>query len=194
MKKAATLGAILLSLVILTACSSNTNNKKYGSSSSSAKAMNNEITLAKYNKINVGDSTSGNGGTSEKEVKSMYGKPVSNTETETQGNKSTSYTWTNVGTSLKGSTVTAEFINGKTIGKGYTNLKNSPKISTTKYNKIKNGTNLTTVKKELGLPMSESIIGSDSTSAQTLTYSNGSKSLSFTFANNALVSKTMTNV
>lgn len=200
MKKVATIGVTLLAALTLTACGSSSSSDSSASSSSAKKAEpKSAITMNKYNSIKVGDPSTGAGGSSESTVKNMYGKPMSETETTVPGSKdkAKSYTWSNVGSSLSGATVTAEFLNSKTVGKGYAALSKSTKISDNDYKSVQTGASFATVKKQFGAPQSESIVGgSGITSAQTLTYVNtsGSKSLSFTFTNNKLMSKTATSL
>jgi len=200
MKKVITIGTTFLVALTLTACG---NSSSSDSSSSSKDTKNsvkksepkNAITMIKYNSIKVGDPLTGSGGSTETTVKKMYGKPLSETKTTVPGAnaKATSYTWSNVGSSLSGATITAEFLNGKTVGKGYAALSKSTKITDNDYKTIQTGASFATVKKQFGTPQSESIVGgTGTTSAQTLTYldTSGSKSLSFTFTNNKLMSKT----
>ncbi|MCY9807491.1 DUF3862 domain-containing protein [Lentilactobacillus senioris] len=196
MRKTVTIAATLLSILTLSACG-NTSSKSSSTSSDSEKTEQkktekNTITLTKYNKIKVGNSLTGAGGTDEKVVKSMYGKPESKSETAVPGasKKGTSYSWSNVGTSLKGAAVTTEFLDGKTVAKGYTNFESSPEVTNAKYKSIKLGQSYISVKHKLGTPITESIAGSGTTSAQTLTYSNGTKSIVLIFTNNKLSSKT----
>lgn len=204
MRKVATVGVTLLAALTLTACgssgsSSSSTPSKNATSSSKKAEPKNAITMTKYNSIKVGDPSTGVGGTAEKTVTSMYGKPLSETETTVPGAKmkAKDYTWSNVGSSLQGASVTAEFLNGKAVGKGYADFGKSTKISNGDYKSVQTGASFTTVRKQFGAPQSESIVGgSGITSAQTLTYvnTNGSKSLSFTFSNNKLMSKTATSL
>ncbi|KRK97207.1 hypothetical protein FD04_GL002069 [Secundilactobacillus odoratitofui DSM 19909 = JCM 15043] len=155
--------------------------------------------MDKYNSIKLGSMTTGSGGSTEKLVKSMYGKPSSETETDIPGSneKSKSYTWSNVGSSLAGATVTTEFINGKAIGKGYADFGKSTKISLGTYDTLQTGTSFKAVKQQLGVPLTESIVGvTGITSAQTLTYTSkdGKDSLMLMFTNNKLTSKTKTSI
>lgn len=202
MKKIATIGVTLLAALTLTACGSSTSSKSSSSSSSSSAKKaepKNAITMTKYNSIKVGDPSTGAGGSSEATVKNMYGKPMSETETTVPGSKdkANSYTWSNVGSSLSGATINAEFLNGKTVGKGFADFGKATKISNDDYKSVQTGASFETIKKQFGAPQTESIVGgSGVTSAQTLTYVNttGSKSLSFMFTNNKLMSKTATSL
>lgn len=201
MRKVATVGVTLLAALTLTACGSSSSSTSSRSATSSSKKAEpkNAITMTKYNSIKVGDVTTGTGGSAESTVKSMYGKPLSETETTVPGAKmkAKDYSWSNVGSSLQGASVTAEFLNGKAVGKGYADFGKSTKISNGDYKSVQTGAIFTTVRKQFGAPQSESIVGgSGITSAQTLTYvnTNGSKSLSFTFSNNKLMSKTATSL
>ena len=201
MKKVAALSLTLLAAMTLAACgSSATNDSSNNSANSSKKAEPKDaITMSKYNSIKVGTISDGAGGSAEKTVKAMYGKPASETEATLPGTNKTSknYTWTNVGSSLQGASVTAQFINGKTVAKAYTNLSKSKKISDSDYKSVKTGASFSVVKKQLGTPSGESITGSTGiTSAQLLIYTNinESKSLTFTFSDNKLMSKSTTSL
>lgn len=195
MRKVVTLGATILATLTLAACGSKStsSSKDSSSESSSAKAeSSNDITMAKYNSVKIGLPTSGNGGTSEKQVKTLFGKDtLSETEAELTGYsvKSKELTWNNVGTSLGGATVTVQFVNSKAVGKGYTDFDRGAKVSRKAYSEIQTGTSLSQVKAKLGNPTGESIVGSGPTSAQSLSYSDGSTTISLTFTNNRLVSK-----
>lgn len=145
----------------------------------------------------MGDVTnSGSNGTPEKQVKSWFGKPASSTKTELSGTstKATQYVWTDVNASLKGASVTVSFLNGKAVGKGYTDAKISNKLSSATLKEITTGTSLKDAQKKLGTPSGQAIVGNGTTSTQLLTYTDGSKSVGFSFVNNVLTSKTETNI
>lgn len=201
MKKMVILGVTILTALTLVSCG-NTNSStssKNATNSSKKSESKNAITMTKYNSIKIGDISTGVGGTSEKIVKDLYGKPITKSETTVAGSskKATSYAWSNVGSSLQGASVTAEFLNGKAVGKAYSNFTKSTKISNTTYKSIQTGATLKSVKQKLGTPSSESIVGSSGLlSAQVLTYlnSDGSKTLALTFSDNKLTSKSATSI
>ncbi|WP_461243709.1 DUF3862 domain-containing protein [Secundilactobacillus muriivasis] len=199
MRKVATVGVTLLAALALTACgnsNSSSNSDKETTSSSKKAEPKNAITLTKYNRIKVGDITSGQGGSAESTVKSMYGKPESKTETTVTGSttKASQYTWTNVGTSLKGATITAQFVDGKAVGKGYSNADFTDKINSSTYKSLQTGTTLTAVKKQLGTPAGEIITGTGAMSSQVLTYTNGKRTISLTFTGDKLTTKSETSI
>lgn len=199
MKKLITLSLTLLAGLSLSACSNDSSSSSKNSSSnktSNVKKQTSPVSLSNYEKIRIGDVTSGNGGTSKKSVKTMFGKPSMTTDTEVAGSskKATQYSWNNVATSLKGATVNVDFIDGKAIGKGYVEASNGKKIIGNQYKSINTGDNFKDVKAKLGTPSGEALTGSGATSSQVLTYLDGTKNVSFTFTNNTLLTKTKTDL
>lgn len=193
MRKLVTLAITLLAGLSLSACSSNGSSsaKSSSSSSSSVKRQASPVSLTNYNKIKLGDITNGNGGSTKKSVRAMFGKPSITTDTEIAGSskKATQYSWSNVATSLKGATVNIDFINGKAIGKGYVEASTGKKITNKQYKSINTGSRFKDVRATLGTPSGEALTGSGTTSSQVLTYLDGTKSVSFAFTNNSLLTK-----
>lgn len=193
MKRLLTIGITLVAGLSLSACSneSSTSSKSSSSASTSKKSSVKSVSLSKYDAINIGDH-----GSSEKSVKSQFGKSTIETETEIPGakKKATQYTWNNVDNSLKGASVNVQFIDGIAVGKGYVDASNSTKVTDSKYKDVQNGAEFNTVKKQLGTPTGEIVSEVSSVNSQVLTYTNGSKSLSFTFMNNKLMSKSKTDL
>ena len=198
MKKIVTLSITLLAGLSLAGCSSNSSSstKPSSSSSSSVKKQMSPVSLTNYNKIKLGDIANGSGGSTTKSVKAMFGKPSMTTDTEISGSskKATQYSWSNVATSLRGATVNIDFIDGKAIGKGYVEASVGKKITNSQYRSINTGSSFKDVKIKLGTPSGEALTESGVTSSQDLTYLDGTKSVSFTFTNNKLLTKTKTDL
>lgn len=196
MKKLVTITITLLAGLSLSACSNgnSSSTKSSSSSSSTTKKKGSPVSLSNYEKIKLGNIANGNGGTSKETVKSMFGKPSMTTDTEISGSnkKATQYSWSKVGRSLKGATVNVDFIDGKAIGKGYVEASNGKKITGNQYKSINTGDSFKDVKAKLGTPSGEALTGPGATSSQVLTYLDGTKSVSFTFTNNTLLTKTKT--
>lgn len=143
-----------------------------------------------------------NGGTStsQTDVQSMFGKSYQKTGTTTSGldKKATQYTWTNVGKSLSGASITVSFYGKKAVAKVYTNAQLTPnsQITATSLKVVKTGDSLESVESKLGTPNAESMSGSRALSAQILNYTSikgkSGASVTFTFTNNKLISTTKT--
>lgn len=197
MKRSLIIGITLLASVSLAACSSDSASKSNGTDSKSQSSKKtSSVTLANYNKVKLGSVTSGNGGTTKKVVKSMFGKPTITTETEVPGasKKATQYSWSDVSSSLKGATVNVDFLGDKVIGKGYVDSQLAKKVTDSQYKSVNTGSTVSSVKSKLGTPAGEALTGIGSTSSQVLMYTNGSKSISFTFSNDKLVTKSKTDL
>ncbi|MBT1137668.1 DUF3862 domain-containing protein [Lactiplantibacillus argentoratensis] len=203
MKKITTITVALLAGLTLTACgktsstSSSSTSATSKKSTTSSETTSNGITLDNYKSIQVALPNSGTA-TNEAKVKSMFGKPDQSTKTSITGldKEATQYTWTNVGKTLSGATVTASFYGGKAVAKAYSNASLTPnaKLTTTTVNGIKQGDSLSSVEAKLGTPNAESISGSGALSAQIINYTSikgkSGASVSFTFTNNKLVTTT----
>lgn len=193
MKRLLTIGVTLLAGLSLSACSggSSTSSKSSSLTSTSKKSSVKSISLSNYDAIKIGDH-----GSSEKSVKAQFGKSTVETETEVPGakKKATQYSWNNVGKSLKGASVNVQFIDGVAVGKGYVDASSSSKVTNNKYKSIQTGASFDSVKKQLGTPSGETVSEIASASSQVLMYTNGTKSLSFTFMNNKLVTKSKTDI
>lgn len=193
MRRVLTIGLTLVASLSLAACSNNSSSKSKpdSSTSSSKKTSAKSVTLSQYNSVKIGDN-----GSAEKSIKTKFGKSTVETETEIPGakKKATQYTWNNVDKSLKGASVNVQFIDGIAVGKGYVDASNSTKVTDSKYKAIQTGTDFKTVKKQLGTPAGEIMSDVSSVNSQVLTYTNGTKCLSFTFMNNKLMSKSKTDL
>lgn len=193
MKRALIIGFTLLTSLSLAACSNGSSGHSTAdkSVSSSKKSTQKTVSLAQYNAIKIGDH-----GSTEKSVKNAFGKPSVKTDTEISGakKKATQYSWTNVGSSLKGASVNVQFIDGVTVGKGYVDAARAKKVTDAQYKSIQTGADFKTVKKQLGTPAGEIVSEVASVSSQVLTYTNGTKSISFTFMNDRLMNKTKTDL
>lgn len=190
MKRALTIGITFLASLSLAACSSDSSSSSKTSSTSSS-MKDTGVTLSQYNSVKLGDN-----GTTKKQVKKMFGKATIETETEVPGatKKATQYSWSKVASSLKGATVNVDFIDGVAVGKGYVSASISHKISDAKYKAVQTGTIVKDVKKQLGTPEGESISKIGSMNAQDLSYVQGTKSVSFSFMNDKLVTKSKTDL
>lgn len=192
MKHSFTIAVTLLAALSLSACSSDSSkSSSKGSSSSTSKIAKKTISLANYEAIKLGDN-----GMTLKSAKSSFGKPDVETETEVPGakKKATQYSWNNVSSSLKGASVNVQFIDGLAVGKGYIDASNTGKVSNSKYDGIQTGASFNSVKKQLGNPAGESVSEVSGSNAQVLMYTSGSKSISFTFMNEKLVTKSKTDL
>lgn len=205
MKKITTITVALIAGLTLTACgntssaSSSSKSTTSQKSTSSSKSISSGITLANYKDIQVALPNSGTA-TDETKVKNMFGKPDQSTKTSITGldKEAIQYTWTNVGKTLSGATVTANFYDGKAVAKAYSNASLTPnsKLTVATVNGIKQGDTLSSVEAKLGTPNAESISGSGTLSAQIINYTSikgkSGASVSFTFTNNKLVTTTKT--
>ncbi|CAM3210404.1 DUF3862 domain-containing protein [Lactiplantibacillus plajomi] len=212
MKKVATLGVLLLTGATLTACgsskeSSSDSSTKESSAKSTTKTVKKssstsakkEISLENYKSIKVALPNGGTS-TSKSAVESMFGKSDQSTETSITGldKKATQYTWTNVGKSLSGASVSVSFYGKQAVAKAYTNAKLTPnsKVTSDSIKNIKTGDSLESVESKLGTPNAESMSGSGALSAQILNYTSikgkTGASVTFTFTNNKLISTTKT--
>lgn len=193
MKRTLTIVFTLLTCLSLAACSTHSSghSKTDRSASSSKKSAKKTVSLAQYEAIKIGDH-----GSTEKSVKAKFGKSSVETETEIPGakKKATQYSWTNVGQSLKGASVNVQFIDGIAVGKGYVDAAHASKVTDAQYKTIQPGSDFNSVKKRLGTPAGEIVSNVASTSSQVLTYTNGTKSISFTFMNHKLMSKSKTDL
>jgi len=200
MKKIAIIGMTALMGLTLTACSSSSNSSSSKTTSqASSKKAETGISLDNYKSIKVALPNGGDA-TSESKVKSLFGKPDQSTKTTVSGldKQATQYTWTKVGTSLKGATVTASFYDGKAVAKAYSSATLSPntKLTDTSVDAIKNGDTVDSVESKLGTPNAESLSGSGTLSAQIINYTSikgkSGASVTFTFTGGKLVSTTKT--
>lgn len=179
------------------------------SSSSSESQSTKGTSLAKFDQIKVGDAKDGKGGTSKTDVVSLLGSDTnsasssstssttsesgtkaSSSSSSSSSVKASSLQWTNPDQSLKGATIKVNFVNDKAIAKSFNNFTTSTAISDANYKKVKVGDSFTTVKTDLGTPVSESENGKGSTSKQTLKYKLGSKQVVLNFKNMKLSDKT----
>lgn len=191
----------------LTACGSSSNSSSSSSSSkktdtskkASSKKTETGISMANYQSVKVALPDTGTA-TTETKVKSLFGKADQSTKTTVSGlsKQATQYTWTKVGKSLDGATVTVSFYGGKAVAKAYSSATLTPnsKVTSASVSAIKNGDSLSSVKAKLGTPNAESQSGSGALSAQIINYTSikgkSGASVTFTFTNNKLMSTTKT--
>lgn len=149
------------------------------------------VSLTSYRQLELGATK---GGAAEKAVKTLFGTPHQTTTTTIPGIKSpaTRVSWTNVDHSLRGATVTITFLDGRAVGKSYAHAKIGRPISNQNYDAMKVGMSPTSVRQKLGLPTGETVLSYGVPGSQVLTYSDGQAKVTFTFGNDALLSKTKT--
>ena len=97
---------------------------KATNSSKKDKSKDNSDLKATYDKINVGDiMNSGEGGSTEDEVKAILGEPASSSTTDIQGISTTTLSWTNVKGGDLLASITVSFSDGKAASKSVSGLK-----------------------------------------------------------------------
>lgn len=198
MKKLITVGAALLATITLAACGSTTSSSSGPSSAASSKSASKLITRTAYSSIKLGDmGNNGDGGDTLKDLTAKYGKPESSTTATTNGIKVDGREWNNVegGSDAK---LIVSFVNEKAVGKNKTAMKTDRKndITLDAYNKITTGTSYDDVNKQLGEPNSinESVFSGTTTLIAVYMNKDMTQFATITFTNNAVSSKTETNL
>lgn len=192
MQRVFSLGALLVAVLGLAGCAKTTSPAKATQRQTTVtKSTTQAISLTSYRHLELGATK---GGAAEKAVKALFGKPHQTTTTTIPGVKSpaTQISWTNVDRSLRGATVTITFLDGRAVGKSYAHAKVGRPISNQNYHAMKVGMSPTSVRKKLGQPTGETVLSYGVPGSQVLTYSDGQAKITFTFGNDALLSKTKT--
>lgn len=200
MKKIVTIGVTLAAALSLAACGSNSSSSsKSGDakSSQSSKAADNKVTKADYDAIKLGDlSKSGQGGDTLDALTTKFGKPASSTSGESNGVKTDMDTWNNVD-GKAGASLVVTFVDKNAVGKNITNLAVTLKknISLADYNGIATGTKYADVNAKFGDPASlnETVVAGQKSLIAIYTNSDASN-MTLTYVNDALTSKTQTNL
>ena len=204
-KNVLSVAAICLAALSLVGCSNSSKGNKSDNnkpkSSQKAKKTNTQKTSFRksFDKIQVGDvMQQGNGGSTLKDVKNILGQPNSISSTEVKGFKVKSYSWIKYGT-----TIMVQFSHKKAITKtvsGFKWSRNSTKLTLKGFNSIKTGSSYSTVVNTYGEPdgLSENVVlGKKNVTAVYFTgikAKSAGANVSFTFADDKLVSKTETNL
>ncbi|MFT8882613.1 MAG: DUF3862 domain-containing protein [Liquorilactobacillus hordei] len=173
---------------------SSSSDSSTASSASSSSKSTTGLTKDNFDKISLSDST----GTSEKDVKSMFKKDPTSTDTQTVENVSANmYTWSGVDGGDITSAIVVGFENGHAISKAISGLKvsRSSKITLAQFNAIQNGASKTDIQKQFGDPNGYDLtnIGGQSSEMWSYTSSvNGDAGANFniTFTNGAVSGKT----
>ncbi|MDN2452562.1 DUF3862 domain-containing protein [Lactobacillus sp. UCMA15818] len=193
---------ILVVIVIIFAGSqmgkgSSDNTKSSSSSSSSASSSSKSttgLTKANFDKITLSDST----GTSEKDVKAMFKKTPSSTDTQTINNVSANmYTWSGIDGGDIASAIVVGFENGHAISKDITGIKvtRSSKITLAQFNEIQNGASKTDIQKQFGDPNGYDLTNIGGQSSEMWSYTSGvngdvGANFNITFTNGVVSGKT----
>lgn len=164
------------------------------SSSSPDKTISKNADLRKkFDAIKVGDLMSnGEGGTTLVDVEKSLGKASTTSSTDVNGVKVKDYVWTKGGV-----TVSVQFNDDKTVSKNITGFKftRKPKLDLAGFNSIQDGASYDDVIKKYGEPdgLDEMLIdGKKTVTAIWLTGTKGGGTVTLTFTNDALTSKTQT--
>ncbi|MHA8263383.1 DUF3862 domain-containing protein [Lactobacillaceae bacterium Melli_B3] len=203
MKKLISVVAIPLLALTLSACGNGNHNNKNSSSKattsqSTQKSADGNIDFDRFHSIKIGNSMTGDGGTSEAAVRQSFGKPSSTTKTDVNGKQTTALTWDKLNSAFKAKSATIGFVNGKAISKGYANLSADQvkPLDKTKVNAIHKGASFDDVINQLGAPHADTEAGSGQQSIKTIIYvtnKNGSAT-SFVFVDGKLNTKTETKI
>ncbi|GAW98566.1 DUF3862 domain-containing protein [Secundilactobacillus mixtipabuli] len=208
MKKRLMVANILMIAVFLSACGAGASKTSHSTTESESSQLRhsraaNQATVvnskmqAKFKRIKTGDITSGVGGSSKAEVCAIMGKPDKISKANQTGTNKNSqvYTWVFLHRRNKRlyNAISIDFIRGKTVSKNAFHTGTSSKISTRQYQQIKKGDHLDTVRKQLGTPIEEMVMGSNRHyGSQTLVYldENNQKTYTFNFSQQRLLGKT----
>lgn len=199
MKKLLTLIFTLLAGISLSACG-NEPSKASKSTASSEAANTNHTMMMKFNQIKTDGTSTNNHGSSKAEIMAVMGKPDKESKSTRQGSDQGSkvYTWT---FSRKNSrrpvkTISIDVVKGRAVSKNIFHNGTTTKITSSAYQHINSGDQLTTVRHKLGMPTQEMIMGNKGPySSQILVYldDNNQKTYTFRFVDQKLASKSSTN-
>ena len=143
---------------------SSSSSSSSSSKSSSSSQADSKITKANYDKITLSESS----GTSQADVKALFGKKPESSSTTTVDNvKADAVTWSG---GLLGKTVTISFENDHAIAKAIDGIDGADKITLDQYNEISNGMTEAQVKDKLGTPEAESESSVAGQTSKDLTY------------------------
>lgn len=211
MKKFLITVGVLLTIVSLAGCGTNasksthsaTNNKlstqtanhKQAQQSQSTTAINQKMT-AQFNQIKTGTVTNGSGGSSKAQVFSVMGKPDKKSKATKQGTAKGSkvYTWkfSHQTSNRTYKAISIDIVKGRAVSKNAFQIGASTKIQSSQYHHVSKGDQLTSVKKQLGIPIEEMIMGNKGPySSQILVYldKDNQETYTFSFINQKLMDK-----
>ncbi|MFT8555980.1 DUF3862 domain-containing protein [Liquorilactobacillus hordei] len=173
---------------------SNSSDASTASSASSSSKSTTGLTKANFDKITLSDST----GTSEKDVKAMFKKDPSSTDTQTVENVSANmYTWSGIDGGDITSAIVVGFENGHAISKAISGIKVSRtnKITLAQFNAIQNGASKTDIQKQFGDPNGYDLTNIGGQSSEMWSYTSGvngdvGANFNITFTNGTVSGKT----
>ncbi|MCH5463182.1 DUF3862 domain-containing protein [Lactobacillus sp. LC28-10] len=207
MKKLFTVIMMLLTGMTLSACSFEAfQAAKSNASSEAVSAHNvrstriNHTMKMKFDQIKTDGDSTDNHGSSKAQVMAVMGKPDRESKSTRQGSDQGSkvYTWTfsrkNGHQSAK--TISIDVVHGRAVSKNIFHNGIASKIHPNTYQHIKKGDQLATVRKKLGTPTQEMIMGNKGPySSQILVYldQENEKTYTFSFVDQKLISKSSSN-
>ncbi|MFC6254888.1 DUF3862 domain-containing protein [Secundilactobacillus hailunensis] len=166
----------------LLAQTSSSKESTYQKSASSTK----QTVMGKFDQIKTG-----NGGNSRAQVFAIMGNPDKTSQNTNKGSDkgSTVYTWNR----SSQSTISIDIVKGRAVSKNRFQVYPSAKLTSVQYQRINKHDHLLAVKKQLGSPAEEMVIGKKGPySSQTIVYlaKNKQKSYTFNFVDQRLTDKT----
>ncbi|WP_203650777.1 DUF3862 domain-containing protein [Secundilactobacillus yichangensis] len=153
--------------------------------------------LTKFTQVKTGDITTGNGGSSKAQVFAVMGQPDRESKATERGTArgSNVYTWTFSHHNSKHTytAISIDIVKGKAVSKNVFHIGSSNKVRSDDYQRIKKGSQLASVRKQLGMPTEEMVMGSKGPySSQILIYldQDNRKTYTFSFVDQQLKNKT----
>ncbi|WP_283679919.1 DUF3862 domain-containing protein [Lentilactobacillus sp. Marseille-Q4993] len=159
-----------------------------------------KVNRKNYQQIKVGSVSNGVGGTTEKQVIALLGKPSVQSKANISGtnHKTTQLSWRNVCPTFHSSFVTIQLTDNKVVAKSYAASKvGSPKIVSAKQAKsIKIGSQYVDILAKLGTPNGEAVTGSGPFQIREITYltSKQGNAVSFALTGNQVINKISTQI
>ncbi|GAX06317.1 hypothetical protein IWT25_01659 [Secundilactobacillus pentosiphilus] len=149
-------------------------------------AINQKMT-AQFNQIKTGAVTNGSGGSSKAQVLSVMGKPDKESKATKQGTAKGSkvYTWKFSQQTSKRTykAISIDIVKDKAVSKNAFQVGSSTKIHASQYHHISKGAQLASVKKQLGTPIEEMVMGNKGPySSQILVYLDKDNQITYTFS------------
>lgn len=209
MKKPLTVTIALICTLILSGCSASTSAKKptrnhYDRQRTAAELKHDRIVeginLENFDKINVGDITDGTNGSSDQQVRQLFGNPshIGTVSVNGISQKVTQFTWKDVSSTFHVAKVTVQFLNHKVVGKSYSPAAKQKQrvIAKSKIDQLGLGTTYQETVNALGVPNGESFTGQGPLSSKYLLYVTDSDGTAYdlTFTDDKLNNKFKTSI
>lgn len=202
MKKLLTAAAALLATVSLAGCgnagskstssaasdkpSTQTASNKSNRQSQDDPAIDQKMT-AQFKRIKTGAVTNGNGGSSKAQVFAVMGQPDKESKATKQGTTKGSkvYTWkfSHQSSSRAYKAISIDIVKDRAVSKNAFQIGSSTKIHSSQYHRVSKGDQLASVKKRLGTPIEEMVMGNKGPySSQILVYLDKDNQKTYTFS------------